>query len=99
MIHYSCDLCGGSLGKERYEAKIEVAPSFDPDELTEEDLNTDHLQQIADEISLMDSTGEFKLEETGVQKLKLDFCPSCAKRFLKSPLNLAPASRVTFSKN
>ncbi len=99
MIHYSCDLCGGSLGKERYEANIEIAPKFDPDELIEDDLDADHLQQIADEISLMDSTDEFKLEETGSKTLKLDFCTSCARRFLKSPLNLAPASRVTFSKN
>lgn len=99
MIHYTCDLCGRALGKERYETKIEVAPVFDPDELSEEDLHVDHLQQIADEISAMESTIEFELQETGPVQLQLDFCAACARRFVKSPLNVAQTSRVTFSKN
>ncbi|MBT5019987.1 hypothetical protein N8553_01730 [bacterium] len=99
MIHYTCDLCGCSLGKERFEAKIEVAPVFNEEELAEEDFDKDHLQQIAHEISEMETTGEFELEETGAKNLKLDFCSQCAKRFMKSPLSPAPHSRVTFSNN
>lgn len=87
------------MGKERYEAKIEVAPAFDPEDLTAEDLNDDHLQQIADEIAALDSTGDFELEETGPSLIKLDFCPTCARRFIQSPLSPARGKRVSFSKN
>lgn len=99
MIHYTCDLCGKQLGKERFEAKIEVAPAYDPDEICEDDLNNDHLQQIADEIAEMESTGDFELPETGSKVMQLDFCSSCAARFIKSPLNASPPSRVGFSSN
>lgn len=99
MIHYTCDLCGCSLGKERFEVKIEVAPAFNEDELTAEDLDQDHLQLIADEIQQMSSTSDFELPETGPKQVNYDFCPRCAERYLKAPLNPAPASRVTYSNN
>ncbi|QDT33339.1 hypothetical protein Mal48_25920 [Thalassoglobus polymorphus] len=99
MIHYTCDLCGCPISSERYEAKIEVAPVHDPDDISSDDLTADHLQLIADEIDAMESTGEFELEETGTKKLNLDFCESCAQRFLRSPLNLSPGPRVKFSNN
>lgn len=99
MIHYTCDLCGCSLGKERFEAKIEVAPVFDEEELTAEDLNDDHLQKIANELSELETTGEFELEETGAKSFQLDFCEQCAKRFVQSPITPTAQPRVTFSKN
>lgn len=99
MIHYTCDLCGCSLGKERFEAKIEVAPVFDEEELTAEDLEDDHLQKIANELSELETTADFELEETGAKKVQLDFCASCAKRFLKSPVTPIAPPRVTFSNN
>lgn len=99
MIHYTCDLCGRSLNQERYEAKIEVAPAFDPEELTQDDLSVDHLQQIADEISEMETTGDFELDDTGSKTLRLDFCSCCAQKFVKSPLNLSANRRVSYSNN
>ena len=99
MIHYTCDLCGRTLGRERFEAKIEVAPAFDPDELTEEDLDSDNLEQIAEEISKMESTGEFEIPQTGPQKLRFDFCSGCARRFVTSPFQTKRAQRVTYSEN
>ncbi|TWT55322.1 hypothetical protein KOR42_29500 [Thalassoglobus neptunius] len=99
MIHYSCDLCGKSLGKERYEANIEITPVHDPDELTEDDLDTDHLQQIGEEISQMGSTKDFELEETGPKRMKFDFCTACAHRFAKTPLHPKMSRAVRYSEN
>ncbi len=99
MIHYTCDLCGCKLGLERYQAKIEVTPIHDPDDLSADDLSADNLQLISEQIDSMESTGEFELEETGAKKLNLDFCAGCAKQFLRSPLKLSPTPRVKFSNN
>lgn len=99
MIHYTCDLCGRSIQDERYVAKIEVSAAFDPDELTEDDLVEDHLQQIADTIEEMETTGEFELEETGPKLFQYDLCHSCCRRYLKSPLQPAPALRLNYSDN
>lgn len=99
MIHYSCDLCGRNIREERYTAKIEIAAAFDPEELTEEDLDVDHLEQIADAIAEMESTGEFELEDTGPKVFQFDLCPACRLRFLKSPLGPVRTARVNYSKN
>lgn len=99
MIHYSCDLCGREIREERYTAKIEVAAAFDPDELTEEDLDTDHLDQIAESLAEMETTGDFDLEETGPRNFEFDLCPNCCRRFLKAPLGPARPTRLNYSQN
>lgn len=100
MIHYTCDLCGRSIQDERYTAKIEVSAAFDPDEITEEHLDGDHLQQIAEAIEEMDSTDEFDLEETGPKQFQYDLCQHCCRRFIKAPLRPpAPALRLNYSEN
>lgn len=99
MIHYTCDLCGRSIREERYTAKIEVSAAFDPEELSEEDLDADHLEQIADAIAQMESTGDFELEDTGPKTFAYDLCPSCCRRFLQSPLGPIRTARVDYSKN
>ncbi|SFH83436.1 hypothetical protein [Planctomicrobium piriforme] len=100
MIHYSCDLCGRSIRDQRYTAKIEVAAAFDPEELTEEDLEVDHLEQIAETLADMESTADFELEETGPKNFQFDMCPTCARKYLKAPLG-APrtTARANFSQN
>ncbi|WP_437201303.1 hypothetical protein [Planctomicrobium sp. SH664] len=99
MIHYTCDLCGRSIREQRYTAKIEVAAMFDPEELTEEDLSADHLEQIAETIAEMESTGDFELEDTGPKTFQFDLCASCCKSFVKSPLGPVKPSRLKYSKN
>ena len=39
MLHFTCDCCGRSIQHERYTARIEVGPAFDPDEVSPEDLD------------------------------------------------------------
>jgi hypothetical protein len=99
MIHYTCDLCGRAIREERYVAKIEVAAAFDPEELTESDLDVDHLEQIAETIAETENTGDFDLEETGPKAFQFDLCTSCCRRFMQSPLGPVRASRVNYSKN
>lgn len=99
MIHYTCDLCGRSIREERFIARIEVAAAFDPDQLTEEDLEADHLEQIADAIAQMDSTGDFDLDDQGPRTMQFDLCPSCCQRYLQAPLGPGRATRMNYSKN
>lgn len=99
MMHFTCDLCGGAVDHERYVAQVEVAPAFDPDEVTEDDLEADHLEQIADSLEELDSTSQFVLEDCGPRKFRFDLCPRCWKRYLKDPLGRDSLRRLNFSQN
>lgn len=98
MLHYSCDLCGLQLKDDRYVARIEVSPAFDPEEITEDDLDTDNMQHVADMIAHMEATGENLIEDCEPHKLRFDLCTECRKRFLKDPLGRS-RSRLNFSEN
>src|SRR5579871_3692255 len=63
MLHFSCDLCGHHLDDRRYVVKVEVFPAFDPDEIVEEELDTDHLAEVAEMIQEMEATGNTELED------------------------------------
>jgi hypothetical protein len=99
MMQYSCDLCGRVMQRERYEAKVEITAAFDPDEITEGDLDEDHLQSIAASIEELEHTGEFEIEETGPRKLRFDLCFHCMRRFVRDPLGRESARRLNFSQN
>lgn len=100
MIHYSCDLCGRSMGQEHFVAKIKVAPAFDPEQLTEEELDVDHLEQIADAITAMETTGDFQPDECLERDFQFELCPTCYSKFIKAPLGPArPAVRLNYSQN
>ena len=46
MVHFTCDLCGKDLtatGEHRFVVKIEAYAGFDPNEITEDDLEQDHM--------------------------------------------------------
>ena len=50
MVHFTCDLCGKDLtasGDPRYVVKIEAYPGFDPTEITEDDLDDDHMEAVS----------------------------------------------------
>ncbi len=98
-MQFSCDLCGRVIEHERYEATIEIAPAFDPDEILEEDLDQDNLQNIADALNALEDTGEFELEDTSPKRLRFDLCPHCAGRYIKNPLGRDPLRHLNFSRN
>ena len=102
MLHYSCDLCGKELLVEedlRYVAKIEVYAAYDPLEITEEDLEEDHMEEISELIKQMDSMDEQELEDQVYKSFRFDLCPECHKKFLKDPLSRDAARSIDFSKN
>ena len=102
MLHYSCDLCGKELLVEedlRYVAKIEVFAAYDPLEITEEDLEEDHMEEISQLIKQMDDMDDQELEDQVYKSFRFDLCPECHKKFLKDPLSREAARSIDFSKN
>jgi hypothetical protein len=103
MMHVTCDLCGKELrpgGDHRYVVKIEVYAAHDPYEITEEDLDDDHMEALSQilrdkEEGLPTSDGE----APAYKNLRYDLCPGCQKKFLKDPLNRAADQRFDFSEN
>ena len=50
MLHFSCDICGKDLtpkGQARYVVKMEAFAATDPAQLTDDDLDTDHVEEMA----------------------------------------------------
>ncbi len=99
MLHFSCDLCGQQLDDQRYVAKLEVFPAFEPEELTEELLDADHLEEVAELIEEMEMTGNTELEDCGAKSFRFDLCPRCQKKFLQDPLGRDTLRRLNFSEN
>ena len=99
MLHFSCDLCGCPLNNQRYVVKLEVAPAFDPDELTVQDLESDHLASVADELHELELNGEDAAEDAGEKSFRFDLCPRCRDKFVKDPLPRETARRPNFSQN
>lgn len=100
MMQFTCDVCGRVIQRERFEAKLEVAAAFDPDEIVPEDLDEDHLQAVADSLDELEDTGQFEVEQTGPQKFRFDLCGQCVRKFVKDPLGRESFRRFNmFSKN
>ncbi len=99
MLHFSCDLCGRQLGDQRYVVRLEVFPSFDPEEIDEDDLDADHLQEISEELHEMEVTGTNSIEDCDPREFRFDLCPNCRRRFVKDPLGRDATRRLNFSEN
>lgn len=99
MLHFTCDLCGQPLNDERFVARIEVHPAFDPDEITEDDLDSDHLEEVAAMIEQMELTGEDPLEECSTKTFRYDLCRSCHCQYVRDPLGRERQRRLNFSEN
>ena len=99
MLHFSCDLCGQPLNEERFIAKVEVYPAFDPDELTEQDLDLDHLQEVAAIIEQMEATGQTPDANCEPKQFRFDLCSGCRARYVQDPLGREALRRLNFSEN
>lgn len=88
------------MGQQHFVAKIEVAPAFDPEQLTEEDLDVDHLELIADLIAATGSTGEEDFDDVAPRQFQFELCPSCSRQYMQAPLGpTRPAARLKYSQN
>jgi hypothetical protein len=102
MRHFSCDLCSKDLTPPaaRYVVKLEAFAAADPAELTEEDLDEDHVAATAQLLSEMeDADGDGPEELPASHKSRFDLCARCYRRYLKDPLGREAASRLDFSPN
>ncbi len=98
MMHFSCDFCGKDLSTGtgcRYVVKMEVFAANDSAELIEDDLDSDHLDEIS---QLLAEEGADVEPAPTFKKLRYDLCPICHKKFLADPLG-REAMKFDFSEN
>ena len=101
MMHFSCDLCGKSLqpGDDlRYVVKIEAYAAQDPTELTEEDLDQDHMEAVSELLREMEDGIDDGLDDVA-KNFRFDLCPDCLERFARDPLGKENMHKLFFSKN
>ena len=102
MLHVTCDGCGKELatGAKHHIVRIEVYTARDPSELTEADLDQDHLEAVAEVIRELEASGETSADlEAPSKRLRFDLCGECRKRYLRDPLGKEAAPKLHFSQN
>ena len=100
MIHYSCDRCAKELSDEaRYVVKMEAFAAHNPAELTDDDLDDDHMEAISQILQEMEETGATPDLTPTTKQFRYDLCHDCYRRFLIDPLGLDHSQKVAFSKN
>lgn len=103
MLHITCDLCGKELlpGDDlRYVVKLEVFAAQDPMEITEADLDDDHMEAVSqllreEEESLVDPD----VAAPPYKSFRYDLCSDCHKKFVRDPLGKDAAQKFDFSEN
>ncbi len=93
MISFTCDMCGKPLlvdEETRYVVKIEVYAAYDPMELTEDDINEDHSDELCRLCEQMEAMDPDEAEDSVYRTFQLDLCPECQKDYLKNPLPRTP---------
>jgi hypothetical protein len=102
MVHFTCDLCGKDLsatGESRYVVKIAAYASFDPTEITEDDLDEDHMEEVSQILQRDGGLNPDDLDTQSFKGFRFDLCPSCHGRFIKDPLSREVLRSLNFSEN
>jgi hypothetical protein len=101
MMHFSCDFCGKDMTPDeagRYVLKME-AYAANPTELTEDDLDADHVEEMARMLSELEDSDEGPQVLPLCKKMRFDLCPACFGKFVNDPLGRESASKFDFSPN
>jgi hypothetical protein len=102
MLHVTCDLCGKKLqaGEDhRFVVKIEAFAAHDPAEITEADLEEDHMQAVSQLLRDMeDNPGEVEVPPAN-KSFRYDLCSDCHQKFVRDPLGKEIGQKFDFSKN
>src|SRR5579885_2331403 len=83
MLHISCDLCGKELrgGEDHFVVRIEVFANHDPAQLTEADLEEDHMEAVSELLQeIEEGTADGDSLEPASRRLRYDLCPDCRQR-------------------
>ena len=107
MVHFTCDLCGKDLapsGEPRYVVKIAAYAGFDPNQITEDDLDEDHMEAVAQLLRREEAEGgscpsSSDLDAPAFKGFRFDLCPHCHGRFIKDPLSRDTMKLLNFSEN
>ena len=105
MLHITCDLCRRELraGQDYYVVKIEVFPQHDPAQLTEADLEEDHMEAVSQLLRELEDDEAAEALQPVRHHLRYDLCPECRQRYLDNPLNKDPnkeaVQKFDFSEN
>ena len=86
-------------GEDRYVLKIEVFAAHDPAEITEADLEEDHMEAVSELLRELEGGGDADAVEPVSRRLRYDLCPACRQRFLRHPLSRESAQKFDFSEN
>lgn len=103
MVYFSCDLCGKDLtpeGTMRFVLKMEAFAATVPAPLKEEDLQDDHVEEMARYLRALEAGIIPEPLVTPERKhMRFDLCPECYRRFLQDPLRREAFARFNFSSN
>jgi len=104
MMHFSCDLCGKDMtpaNAQRYVVKLEAFAAHDPAQITEDDLDVDHVEEMAETLNALEEAGaEDEMELAPARKsMRFDLCPICYGKFLSDPLGRETVPKFDFSEN
>jgi hypothetical protein len=76
-----------------------VFAAHDPAELTEDDLDDDHIEAVSQQIQEMEENDATPELTPASKQFRYDLCHECHERFLRDPLGRERAHKVSFSKN
>ena len=102
MLHFSCDFCGKDLipgVTSRFVVKMEAYAAADPAELTDEDTDADHVEEMARLLTEQEEAGDVSALLPVCKKMRFDLCQSCYQKFLTDPLGRENAAKLHFSEN
>lgn len=102
MMHFSCDVCGKDMtddGAERYVLKMEAFAARDPAALTDDDLETDAVEEMAQMLRGLEDGEELPEPLPASKKMRFDLCPGCFRKFVADPLGRDSAAKFDFSPN
>ena len=88
MVHFTCDLCGKDLtasGDPRYVVKIEAYAGFDPTEITEDDLDDDHMEAVSQILQRDEGLSSEELDGPGPQGVPLRPLPRLPRQVPQGP--------------
>ena len=88
-----CEMCGKTLLVDedvRYIIDIRVYAAYDPMEITEEDLQKDHIAEMQRIIEILEKRDPQEVQDEVFKQMVFHICPDCRKRYLKTPLPSPP---------
>src|SRR5262245_51338092 len=90
MQRVTCDLCGKELraGEDhRYMRKTQANTAHDPAEITEADLDEDHMEALSQTLRELEANEASADLPEPYKNFRFDLCGDCHKKFVQNPLS------------